>query len=542
MGRRALRGDQAVDREQSGRACIPVTRAIIEGARNYRRRRRLRSDRTSSPRLRRQTAAAWAAFDVMAVPTIPRPYTIAEVEADPVRAQFEPRDLHQFREPARSLRHRRSLRHARRRIAVEPDPDRRRPARTDFSPAIAAQVQIQFGRAMGATGLAVEAPPPAPLRASPGLHRDCGGRRASLRPAAQSRAHVDSAASCCAKSRPPPDYRLYALPGTAPAEARPAARRTGEGGSIAAEIWASRRQGVRRASSPPCRARSASARSSFTDGRERQGLSRRGRGGQRRRRHHPLWRLARLSRLAMTRLRATAATIIRRSAAAPAIAGRTARGLAVYIALNLEHFAFGEGLGAELAPGGPQPDVLNYAWRDYGNRVGAWRLLDLLDALNCAGSVLINSDIYAAMRPGSPKPSARAATSSSATAAPTASGRASLDEAAEAALIAEATAMIARQEGAPPEGLARPLDLAEPRRRPICWPRPATPICSTGAWTTSRSGCARASGPILAVPYPQEINDIPMIVGRKIEGPALRAHDRRPFRRDARAERATSRW
>lgn len=27
--------------------------------------------------------------------------------------------------------------------------------------------------------------------------------------------------------------------------------------------------------------------------------------------------------------------------------------LAVYIGLNLEHFAFGAGLGAELAPGGP---------------------------------------------------------------------------------------------------------------------------------------------------------------------------------------------
>lgn len=48
------------------------------------------------------------------------------------------------------------------------------------------------------------------------------------------------------------------------------------------------------------------------------------------------------------------------------------RRLAVYVALNLEHFAFGEGLGAELAPGGPHPDVLNYAWRDYGNRVGVW--------------------------------------------------------------------------------------------------------------------------------------------------------------------------
>ena len=47
------------------------------------------------------------------------------------------------------------------------------------------------------------------------------------------------------------------------------------------------------------------------------------------------------------------------------------RRLAVYFALNLEHFSYGEGLGAELAPGGPQPDILNFAWRDYGNRVGA---------------------------------------------------------------------------------------------------------------------------------------------------------------------------
>ncbi|MEA2816661.1 MAG: allantoinase, partial [Rhodospirillaceae bacterium] len=52
------------------------------------------------------------------------------------------------------------------------------------------------------------------------------------------------------------------------------------------------------------------------------------------------------------------------------------RRLAVYFALNLEHFSFGEGLGAELSPGGPQPDVLNFAWRDYGNRVGAWYMLD----------------------------------------------------------------------------------------------------------------------------------------------------------------------
>ena len=69
--------------------------------------------------------------------------------------------------------------------------------------------------------------------------------------------------------------------------------------------------------------------------------------------------------------------------------------LAVYIGLNLEHFAFGEGLGAELAPGGPAPDVLNYAWRDYGNRVGAWRLRDWFDALDLPVSLLANSALYA---------------------------------------------------------------------------------------------------------------------------------------------------
>src|SRR5512135_2952261 len=67
--------------------------------------------------------------------------------------------------------------------------------------------------------------------------------------------------------------------------------------------------------------------------------------------------------------------------------------LAVYIALNLEWFSFGEGLGAELALGGPPPDVLNYAWRDYGNRVGVFRLAELFGELKWPVSLLINSQM-----------------------------------------------------------------------------------------------------------------------------------------------------
>ena len=51
------------------------------------------------------------------------------------------------------------------------------------------------------------------------------------------------------------------------------------------------------------------------------------------------------------------------------------------MALNLEHYAFGEGLVEDLVPGIPAPDVLNNSWREYGNRVGAWRLQALFQQL-----------------------------------------------------------------------------------------------------------------------------------------------------------------
>jgi hypothetical protein len=66
----------------------------------------------------------------------------------------------------------------------------------------------------------------------------------------------------------------------------------------------------------------------------------------------------------------------------------------VYLGFNLEHFAFGEGLGAGIAPPSPQPDVLNFSWRDDGNRVGAWRCLELFDQLGLPSAALINTALY----------------------------------------------------------------------------------------------------------------------------------------------------
>lgn len=190
------------------------------------------------------------------------------------------------------------------------------------------------------------------------------------------------------------------------------------------------------------------------------------------------------------------------------------RRLAVYIALNLETFDFGSGLGAELAPGGPQPDVLNYAWRDWGNRVGAWRMKALFDELSLPASVLVNSRLYEDC-PGLVEAFRARGDEIVGHGRTNAERQGSLDEAAERALIAEATAALTRHEGKPPAGWLGPW-ISQSRVTPdllaeagyrylLDWAHDDQPV-----WFATRGG-----GRILSVPYPQELNDIPAIVARK---------------------------
>lgn len=193
--------------------------------------------------------------------------------------------------------------------------------------------------------------------------------------------------------------------------------------------------------------------------------------------------------------------------------------LAVYLALNLEHFAFGEGLGAELAPGGPQPDLLNYAWRDYGNRVGVWRLLDLFDELALPASVLVNSAIYDHC-PAVPAACRARGDEIVGHGRSNAERQGVLPEAEERALIDEATAALARHEGRAPAGWLGPWISESPVTPDLLreagytylldWCMDDQPV-----WMRTRSGR------ILSVPYPQELNDIPAIVGRKLGGDAF---------------------
>ena len=194
-------------------------------------------------------------------------------------------------------------------------------------------------------------------------------------------------------------------------------------------------------------------------------------------------------------------------------------GVAVYVAVNLECFAFGEGPGAELAPGGPQPDVLNYAWRDYGNRVGAWRLIDLLDTLAMPASVLINSDIYR-HAPGLAEAFRARGDEFVGHGRSNSERQGTLGEAEETALIAEATAVLMREEGKAPKGWLGPW-ISQSRVTPDLLKAQGYDYVLDWCMDDQPVLMRTRHGPLLALPYPQEINDIPMIVARKIEGPAF---------------------
>jgi peptidoglycan/xylan/chitin deacetylase (PgdA/CDA1 family) len=179
--------------------------------------------------------------------------------------------------------------------------------------------------------------------------------------------------------------------------------------------------------------------------------------------------------------------------------------LAVYVAVNIEAFGFGVGKGAAIAPPDQAQSHSVFSWRDYGNRVGIWRLFELFDELGIPAEAQMNTAIYdvcpdipARLRKRGDEILGHGITNSE--------EQAHLPEDRERELIAAVTARITKQEGAPPVGWMSPwlsnsavtLDLLKEAgyRYVMDWTMDDQPV-----WVKTRSG------PILAMPYPIEVND-----------------------------------
>ena len=190
--------------------------------------------------------------------------------------------------------------------------------------------------------------------------------------------------------------------------------------------------------------------------------------------------------------------------------------LAVYLGFNIEHFAFGEGLGASLGPVSPPPDVLNYSWREYGNRVGAWRCLELFEQLGLPAGVVLNTALYD-HAPELVDACVARGDEIIGHGHTNAERQGGLGEADERSLIERCRDRIAAHGGAAPQGWLSPW-ISESLHTPD--------LLAEAGFRYSLNWChddqpvrlrTRGGEALWSVPYPQELNDIPMIVARQMD-------------------------
>jgi peptidoglycan/xylan/chitin deacetylase (PgdA/CDA1 family) len=184
--------------------------------------------------------------------------------------------------------------------------------------------------------------------------------------------------------------------------------------------------------------------------------------------------------------------------------------LAVYFALCVEHFSYGSGLGLPYSSGLSHPNTYNWAWREYGNRVGGWRLIELFEEYQLPVTVLLNTECYdhcpelvAAHRKRGDEIVAHGRTNSE--------HQNGMSLEAEAGLIQEATDAVRKHEKKPPRGWMSPGAHPSANTEDLLaeagyaytldWPMDDQPV-----WMQTRGG------PLLSVPYPHEVNDVPMVV------------------------------
>jgi peptidoglycan/xylan/chitin deacetylase (PgdA/CDA1 family) len=187
--------------------------------------------------------------------------------------------------------------------------------------------------------------------------------------------------------------------------------------------------------------------------------------------------------------------------------------LAVVVCVGVESYRFGDGHSEDVLPGVPAPDLVNTAWRDYGNRIGAFRIFEMLGALGIPPTVLLNTDVYdeapdvlaAARRVGAEVVAHGRSNSDS---------LAQLTPEAERAYLSDVAERIRAHEGARPGGWSSPWLshtaatvglLVETGYRYLLDLR----LDDQPVWLSTKSG------PLLSIPYNVEINDSSTMIGRQ---------------------------
>lgn len=189
------------------------------------------------------------------------------------------------------------------------------------------------------------------------------------------------------------------------------------------------------------------------------------------------------------------------------------KGLAVYFALNIEAFEFGRNPGPDFTTMPAAPYHRGFAYRDYGNRVGVWRIKELFDEFSIPLAILANTAVYdvfpevlESFRKRGDEFVGHGVTNSA--------RQVDMDEAQERAMVIAARDRMMKEEGEAPSGWLGPF-ISQSSKTPEILVDAGFKYMLDWNFDEQPQWFKTESGPILAVPYPSmELNDLPAIFNR----------------------------
>ncbi len=201
----------------------------------------------------------------------------------------------------------------------------------------------------------------------------------------------------------------------------------------------------------------------------------------------------------------------------PTISWPNGAKVAFWLGLNIEHYEVDKP-STSLFPGTAvlAPDPLNFGWRDYGPRVGLWRMTDVMDRHGVRGSVLLNSDVCEryprVIEAGNERDWAWLAHGRNNSMLQT-----GMSEDEERSFLTDIVTTLTQGTGRAPQGwlgpaltetFATPRLLAELGLTYVCdW------CCDDQPFPLRVPGAR-----MISLPYSIEVNDIPLFVGRNLSG------------------------
>lgn len=186
--------------------------------------------------------------------------------------------------------------------------------------------------------------------------------------------------------------------------------------------------------------------------------------------------------------------------------------LAVWLAVNIEHYEFlPENAGAWPRLGGA-PDVRSYAAREYGNRVGIWRVFELLDRYSITGTASLNLRVlerYPAIREALVERDWAIMSHGLVNTA----GIYGLDESAERAFYTESVELVARYTGRPLRGMLTP-HLSANDQSPELMVEAGLTYHADWVHDDQPAPIVTTAGRLISVPYTFDLNTGVVLSGR----------------------------